>query len=54
MIRIFSGNDSNLDYLKIIGKLTISDFKEIIPAFEQKLEGFNKLNIFVDLIELEC
>ena len=53
MIRISSENGSNLIYLKIIGKLTDIDFKEIIPAFEQKLEAFNKLNIFVDLIELE-
>jgi len=53
MILISSENDSNLIYLKIIGKLTDTDFKEIIPAFEQKLDSFNELNIFVDLIELE-
>jgi hypothetical protein len=53
MIRISSENDSNLVYLKTIGKLTHSDFKKIIPSFEQKLEAFKKLNIFVDLIELE-
>ena len=53
MIRISSENESNLVYFKIIGKLTHSDFKKIIPSFEQKLEAFKKLNIFVDLIELE-
>lgn len=53
MVRISSENGSNLIYLKIIGKLTDIDFKEIIPAFEQKLDSFNELNIFVYLIELE-
>tara|TARA_S200000501_G_scaffold205009_1_gene192784 strand:+ start:9130 stop:9255 length:126 start_codon:yes stop_codon:yes gene_type:complete len=41
MIRISSENDSNLIYFKIIGKLTDTDFKEIIPTFEQKLDSFN-------------